>query len=134
MPVAAANARRGPDLSVAEYGQLGTSNDSATFPAALNAAAAGGGAAVVAPQGAYRVTGRRVGSGVKVWFPGVTLVNIGLSCITLRSGDTSEVLIYGVEIDGSEALPDAHGIVVRGNHNRVTGVFVHDIPKLGITV
>ena len=83
MPVAAANARRGPVLSVAEYGQLGTSNDSATFQAALNAAAAAGGATVVAPQGAYRVTGLRVGSGVKVWFPGVTLVKS--SQLTARS-------------------------------------------------
>src|SRR5271165_1076969 len=54
-------------LDVAEYGPLGTSDDSATFQGAFSAAAGAGGALVVAPSGSYRVTGLRVGSGVKIW-------------------------------------------------------------------
>jgi polygalacturonase len=131
--VAATNAQRAPVPSVAEYGQLGTSNDSATFQAALSAAAAGG-ATVVAPPGSYRVTGLRVDWGVKMWFPGVTLVNIGLSRVTLCSGDTSEGSDLRRGDRRQRGPPDSHGIVVRGNHNRVTGAFVHDIPRLGITV
>ncbi|HME04253.1 MAG TPA: right-handed parallel beta-helix repeat-containing protein [Solirubrobacteraceae bacterium] len=139
-PREAAASGAGLVINVAEYGSLGTANDSAAFQAAFNAASAGGGAVVVAPYGSYNVTNLHVGSGVKVWLPGVTLVNIGpeggsrASCLILNSGETSEVLIYGVEIDGSNAYRETDGIVLQGTHNRVTSAYVHDVPRYGAYV
>ena len=125
-------------INVGDYGALGTSDDTATFEAAFNAASGAGGAAVVAPPGSYFVTNLHVGSGVTVWFPGVTLLNISGSpktphCLIMRN-PSSEILIYGVEIDGSKGAANAVGILAQGEHSRVSGVFVHDTGSHGILV
>jgi hypothetical protein len=125
-------------INVAEYGTLGTSNDSATFQAALDAANAAGGAVVVAPYGSYRVTNLRVKTGTKLWFPGVKLVNINpggveTHCMTLVS-TSSDVLVYGVEIDGHEGGTNTSGIIVEGTRHRITGAYIHDTPQYGINI
>lgn len=125
-------------IDVAEYGSLGSSDDTATFEAAFNAAVLAGGGVVVAPYGAYFVTNLHVGAGVKVWFPGVTLMNIAYPpatthCLIMRN-PSSEILIYGVEIDGSKGAEGAVGILAQGERSRVSGVYVHDTGSHGILV
>lgn len=125
-------------IDVSEYGPLGSSNDTATFEAAFSAASVAGGAIVVAPYGSYFVTNLHVGSGVTVWFPGVTLRNIVDSgktthCLIMRD-PSSEILLYGVEIDGSEGGEAAVGILAQGEFSRVSGVYVHDTHSHGILV
>ena len=71
------------EIDVADFGTLGTSDDSATFQAALDAVPAGG-AQVVAPHGSYSVSNLTVHSGTHVWFLAVILVNLagaGTPCL-----------------------------------------------------
>jgi hypothetical protein len=122
-------------INVAEYGTLGTSNDTATFQAALNAVPAGG-AQVVAPYGAYKVSNLSVKSGTRIWLPGVTLMNLAgatTPCLSIPT-TASQVTIAEVQIDGSQASSGSTGIVVSGAYNRVTDVYVHDTKSHGIVV
>jgi hypothetical protein len=122
-------------INVAEYGTLGTSNDTATFQAALNAVPEGG-AQVVAPYGSYKVSNLSIKSGTRIWFPGVTLVNLSgatTPCISVPT-TVSQVTIAGVQIDGSQAGTGSTGIAVSGAYNRITDVYMHDTKSHGIVV
>ena len=123
-------------INVAEYGTLGTSDDSAAFQAALNAAGAAGGAQVVAPYGSYNVTNLAVSSGTQIWFPGVTLVNLAgatTPCLSI-GGPATQVVVEAVRIDGSKAAGESSGLVIAGSYSRVTSAYVHDTKGHGIVV
>ncbi|HME03569.1 MAG TPA: right-handed parallel beta-helix repeat-containing protein [Solirubrobacteraceae bacterium] len=123
------------EINVADYGALGTSDDSATFQAALDAVPPGG-AQVVAPYGSYNVTNLSIASATHIWFPGVTLVNLAnvtTPCLDVGPS-ASQVVVDGVQIDGADASPGSCGVVVAGSYCRITNVFVHDTSSHGIVI
>jgi hypothetical protein len=62
-PSTSSAAGTGVEIDVADFGTLGTSDDSATFQAALDAVPPGS-AQVVAPPGSYSVSNLTVNSGI----------------------------------------------------------------------
>lgn len=135
-PSSAAAAGGALQINVAEYGTLGTADDSMTFQKALNAVPEGG-AQVVAPYGTYNVSGLTIGvSGTCLFFYGVTLKNVSgktTAPLTVGAG-ASNVSVLGATIDGSVGGSGSAGIVVSGQYNLLSDCYAHNTASHGIVV
>lgn len=120
-------------INVAEYGTLGTANDTTVFQKAFKAAQEAGGAIVECPAGSYNVTDIKIkGSGITVWFPGVTLVGVASSAsnvMNIQEG-ANDVLVFGVTINGNDSA--AYGITVESARCRISRVHVYNFTGSGI--